>query len=281
MTLKLRLRHRREYPEDMTFVRMDSRRGMVMVNDGYNRLRLVDVDTMAEKVVDLAPFGDEFLIHSWTVSEDERCSLLMSSDPLDYGIGLDHTTWEPFRFELPPDLRLLSQSCWTTPRFAVMSLDGRIWNAEGGRLVERPQTPDEARRNELHADLVRRFTVFAPDCEGDGLCAAGGTAQSLALVRPPEWLPVVDTPYVGGETSAAVYRRHFVVCYSDRVEVAHGGQREVLLRPAAGREFHRLAIGKSRNGAWLAVLSGPASGSRPCTVELYELDAPPVKQKAA
>lgn len=281
MTLKLRLRHRREYPEDMTFVRMDSRRGMVMMNESYNRLRLVEVDTMKERIVDLSAIDDQFLIYSWTVSDDERCSLLMSSDPLDYGIGLDHTTWEPFRFDLPPGLRLLSQSCWTTPRFAVMSLDGRVWNAEGGRLRELPQTQEEIRRNEIHADLVRRFTVFAPDCEGDGWCAAGGPALSLALVRPPEWRPVVDTPCIGTETSAAVYRRHFVICYSDRIEVAYEGQREVALRPAAGREFHRLAIGRGKNGAWLAVLSGPLSGSRPCTLDLYEVDAPSIKRRVA
>ncbi len=281
MTLKLRLRHQREYPEDMTFVRMDSRRGVIMMNDGYNRLRLVDVNTMTEKVVDLAPFGDEFLICSWTVSDDERCSLLMSSDPLDYGIGLDHTTWEPFRFELPANVRLLSPLCWTSPRFAVMALDGRAWNAEEGRLVALAQTPEEVERNDRHADLVSRFSIFAPDCEGDGWCAAGGETLSLALVRAPYWQPIVETPYLGGETSAAVYRRHFVICYSDRIEVAHDGQREVILRPTADREFHRLAVGMGMGGAWLAVLSGPTSGSRPCALDLYELDAPPVKRMSA
>lgn len=277
---KLGPRRRKSYPQDMTFLRMDSSRGVLLANHGYNELLLLDLDTMAERIVSLAGFGDEFLIYSWTVSDDERCSLLMSSDPLSYGIGLDHTMWEPFRFELPEGLRLLSQMCWTKPRFAVMSLDGRVWNAEAGRLVQLPQTPEEAERNAIHADLVRRFGIYGPDCEGDGLCGIGGERQSVALVRPPEWRPVVETPHKGRETAGAVYRRHFVICYTDRIEVAFGDQREVLMRPERDHEFYRIAIGKSRNATWLAVLGGSMS-KRQCHVDLYELDVSKVMPRRA
>ena len=125
---QLKLLRHFAFREDVSFLKADLHRHVLLMNAGYDKLRVLDIDTMSESLVNLAPITEEFLIHSWTLDQDGACSLLASSDPLPYVIGLSHRDWKPVRIELPEPRPMLSEFAWTAPRFAVMDLAGTVWN---------------------------------------------------------------------------------------------------------------------------------------------------------
>lgn len=270
-TFTLASLHRFEFAKHVTFLQADLQRPVLLANVGNDSLCAIDIDRMLVHPIDLKPLVDEFLIYSWTMDLDGRCSLLASSDPVDFGIALDHQTWSPLRFRLPEGVDLLAAACWTQPRFAAMDSTGKVWNAVNAELVELPQDPAEERRNAVYARLFARSSVFSFDGENGLACLAAGEGD-LGVAAPPDWDVKVMGAMTGQETAAAHHRGHMFVSYADRIDVLTGGRRATALSPEAGRKFFRVAIGPWRGGTYLAALSGAIADRRtPFWIDVYDL----------
>ena len=267
----LRPLRRFEFDADVYVLRADLQGPWLLMNAGADQLRVIDVDSMVERLVDLRPFAPEFLIYSWTLDQNGECSLLASSDPLPFAIGLNHRSWALVRIALPSPPTHLSPMLWTTPRFAVMGLDGQVWNGTREGPVASAQDEDEASRNAMYARLVKEFSVFSFDCETHDACVVGADGQ-LGMASARDWHVRPAMPWTADVIGAAHHRGHLFACTREQVEVVGPGGRQQVLAAPAGFEFLGIVIGPCKRGAYLAVLSGAVGGSRlPCRVDVHDL----------
>jgi len=255
-----------EFDEDVSLIRADLHQPLLLMNLGYHAIRVTNVDSMTHGTVDYSELSPEFLIHEWLVDLDGRCSLLISSDPIDFGIGIDHSTWKPFRFDLPSNFPRLANICRTEPSLRLFDVHGRVWTSETGRLVVASATAQLQEPERTEASSAKRYAIFSHDGETGLACVLDGDSQRLGLVgRDASFQRIVEA--TGDEIGAAHHRGHFYVCRSECIDVVVNGQSRSLLQAEPGRQFFGIELGRWRGGAYLAVASGSMnSRARPSSI---------------
>lgn len=261
-----------ESDDDVSFVRADAHQPVLLMNAGHTALRVLDINQMSERVIDLSNLVDEFLIYAWLVDRDGRCSLLISADKLDFGIGIDHQRWTPFRFELPPAFPHLANVCWTDPALRVIDVRGMVWTSEDGHLAPASAEVQTLEPQCSQAVLARRYAILSHDWETGDTCILDGEDNQVGVVTQATGArAMVDG--TGAEIGAAHYRGHLFVCLSEGVDVVFDGERRRLLQPEPGRQMFGIEIGPWRGGSYLAVVSGSMNArARPASVvDIYAI----------
>ena len=255
--LTLKLIHELAFQSDVTFIRADPCRPILLVNSGYCTILALDIDDqLRQRQIGLSKLADEWLPYAWVVDQHGRCSLMLSSDRLDFGIGIDHDRWEAFRFSIPSDMPDLANICWTKPALRLIDHKGNMWtNGADGRLLRAPMAVQEEPANLAMSAIASRFAIFSRDAESGNLCLLDGASNEVGVANAATGFSFMQ-PGTGREIGASYFRGRLLVCLSECIDGFFEGRREQLLCPTAGQEFFGIDTGVWSGGSYLAVLSG-------------------------
>lgn len=218
----------------------------LLVNDGYEGMRLVDAATVEEVGRVLFPEDVQpYPVHRWFMAPDGTWALVFSHEH-DVALRLDLTTRSATKVAVPMSMGTPGAVCWFEPHFQLMTEDGLVWGERDGRFVLEPLSPSFERWLE-NASSSRAFTTcgyFKSD-------PAAGLLYLLA--RDPDRLGVVTTrstepelrlgPPSDGVVDFAWQAGRWVIGYHDRIEVIDDdGKRRNMLELATNERLGRLNV---------------------------------------
>jgi hypothetical protein len=251
----------------------------VLVNGGHHQVLIVDL--AAHQLVPVRfpeVVGAGFLIAAWLVAPDGRSSYLFSSDPLGFGLALDHRSASARPFRVPLYLPAMTDVCWVTGdkhlrEVHLLDHQGHLWTLQGDLLVPARAETYEVEPALTHARWrARGFGSLKPDFNTGGLYLL--SRDRIGFLPPRSDQPVLAA--VDEEVlDLTQHQGRLFLCRKRTIRQESAGQSLLVLEADAGRSFCAVELVRGPTGARLAVLSTEdvaSADSRPrrC-LDFYEL----------
>jgi len=184
--------------------------------------------------------GEPFLIYGWMLSNDGRQAVLLSSDPLEYGLHLSLDMGLSRRFALPKDFPVLSNLYWFAPDFHALDYSGKIWRLERDRLVLAPSEVYDLEPVKEYLAIQRAWNVSGPDRRSGGWFVAGKEQDVIGYLPRLDEKPVLARRERYGDISRL--DDVLLVCAADRIVQSEQGHVALLLQPPGGCSFRGVDV---------------------------------------
>ncbi|WP_133512108.1 hypothetical protein [Candidatus Thiosymbion oneisti] len=262
---------------DVAFMRLANRPAQILVDADYDRALLIDLAARSTRTIPFAPAVNEFMIYSWLVAPDGSASYLTSSEPVDFGLRLDHNQGTATRFHFPYESSRLIGPCWQTPPpLQILDSNGQVRTLDSTRGIV------YASADVLQQEPAKSYLTLRPQWpphkgayRGQGVYVSGRQQTLIGYLPPPlSRQPALLAPQ---EDASAIDVTHYMdnlfVCYEERVEQHVGETMRTVIEAPSDRYLMGVDVVMVGDQSILCVLCATQDQSAQPSgfIELYRL----------
>ena len=221
-----------QFDEDIYITRVRCGHPHLMMNSGYEGIRIID--SLSGTEVGRIKYPEfDFSVYTWVISPDGNMCYLFSPDEAEYALEVDLERFEARKINIPEDFLAPTQLCWFLPNLHIMDYKFRVWQLRENTMVKVDEQTTHKYYTRDYKRITKRFVVEKMNPDTNGL-----------YVRSREY-PVKHIGYLalegkkillmeqdGSAIDVAHYKSSLFVVFNDQIiQYQKGESRKALSIP--------------------------------------------------